>query len=120
MDKQSKKQTRRDRRRAGIRKRVSGTPERPRLCVRRSLNHLYVQVVDDLAGHTLASASTRDKDFSGDAKGNTDAAKKIGMTIAERAKAAGVENVAFDRSGFRYHGRIKAMADAAREGGLKF
>ncbi|MEM9064146.1 MAG: 50S ribosomal protein L18 [Planctomycetota bacterium] len=120
MNKQKLKQVRKQRRRIGIRKVVSGTPERPRLAVFRSLNHIYVQVIDDLAGKTLASASTRDKAFGGESGGNAEAAKKVGAMIAERAKGAGVEKVVFDRGGTRYHGRIKALADAAREGGLSF
>ncbi|MFG0286456.1 MAG: 50S ribosomal protein L18 [Phycisphaerales bacterium JB039] len=120
MDKSRIKTIRRRRRRIGIRKRVIGTPERPRLAVYRSLNHMYVQVIDDLAGRTIASASTRDKDAAVDVPGNTAAAAKVGAAIAARATSAGVKEVVFDRGGFRYHGRIKALADAAREGGLKF
>jgi large subunit ribosomal protein L18 len=120
MDTQKHKQIRRSRRRTGIRKRVIGTPERPRLCVYRSLNHIYAQVVDDLAGRTLAAASTRDKAVSLQKTGNAGAAEAVGKLIAERAKAAGLESVAFDRGGFRYHGRVKALADAARNAGLKF
>lgn len=120
MDSQKLKQVRRSRRRTGIRKRVQGTPDRPRLCVYRSLNHIYAQVVDDLAGRTLASASTRDKSVSLDKTGNAAAAEAVGTLIAERAKAAGVTQVAFDRGGFRFHGRIRALADAARKGGLEF
>ena len=112
------KQARRDRRRRGIRKRVIGTPERPRLAVYRSLSHIYAQVIDDVAGKTLAAASSVQESLEGG--GNKDAATKVGKALAERAKAAGVTEVAFDRSGFKYHGRIKALADAAREGGLKF
>lgn len=120
MDRQKAKQTRRTRRRTGIRKRVSGTGTVPRLCIYRSLRHVYVQVVNDLDGTTLCAASTMDKGFSGDATGNAEAAKAVGKLIAERAKAKGVEKVVFDRGGFRYHGRVQALADAAREGGLKF
>ena len=120
MNKQKLKQVRARRRKIGIRKVVSGTPERPRLAVFRSLNHIYVQVIDDLAGKTLASASTRDKAFGGDKGGNVDAAKKVGEMIAERAKGAGIEKVVFDRGSSRYHGRVKALADAAREAGLNF
>lgn len=108
------KTVRRQRRKTGIRKRVTGTPERPRLTVYRSLNHIYVQVIDDLDGRTLASASS----IKGKG-GNVEAAKEVGKQIAEKAKQAGVTQVAFDRNGFRYHGRVKALADAAREGGLK-
>lgn len=121
MDKQKDKVIRRSRRRTGIRKRVSGTPSRPRLAVFKSLKHIYVQVIDDLAGKTLASASSRQgiEGVSG-AGGNRSAAAAVGKAIAARAKAAGVTEVAFDRGGFRFHGRVKALADAAREGGLKF
>ena len=110
-----------------IRKKIAGTPGRPRLAVFRSQTHIYAQVIDDEAGKTLCSASSLDKDFQGKAakgKGkrgaNLDAAKAIGQLIASRAKDKGVEAVVFDRGGFHYHGRIKALADAAREGGLKF
>ncbi|MFG0260285.1 MAG: 50S ribosomal protein L18 [Planctomycetota bacterium] len=120
MNSQKKKQIRRSRRRTGIRKRVIGTPEQPRLCVYRSLNHIYAQVVDDLAGTTLASASTRDKGYKGETSGNVAAAEAVGASLAEKAKAAGVTKVAFDRGGFRFHGRVKALADAARKGGLEF
>ena len=120
MNKQKVKAVRRSRRRTGIRKRVSGTPERPRLAVYRSLNHIYAQVIDDLAGKTLAQASTRDTAFGLKVTGNAEAAKAVGAAVAERAKAAGVETVAFDRGGYLYHGRVKALADAAREGGLSF
>jgi len=121
MDRQKKKLVRRSRRRTGIRKRIIGTGERPRLAVFRSLRHIYAQVIDDLSGRTLASASTMDKDGSGEsATGNSAAAADVGKRLAARAKSAGVEQVVFDRGGFRYHGRVKALADAAREGGLKF
>jgi large subunit ribosomal protein L18 len=103
-----------------IRKRVQGDAERPRLAVYRSLKHIYAQVIDDVAGRTLAAAGTRDKDLGKNYGGNVDAAKKIGALLGERAKAAGVTAVVFDRGGHRYHGRIKALADAAREAGLKF
>lgn len=91
-----------------------------RLCVYRSSQHIYAQVISADGGKVLASASTLDKDLRGAATGNVDAAKKVGQLVAERAKAAGVTQVAFDRSGFKYHGRVKALADAAREGGLEF
>lgn len=120
MDRQKRKQVRRARRRIGIRKRVQGTPSRPRLAVFRSLNHIYAQVIDDLAGTTLCSASTRDKEASLDKTGNIDAAKAVGQLVAKRAKDKGVDAVVFDRGGLRYHGRIKALADAARESGLNF
>jgi large subunit ribosomal protein L18 len=102
------------------RKKISGTPERPRLVVTRSSKHVFVQVVDDLVGKTLASASTMETDvrtYEGD---KTAKAKKVGELVAERAKAAGVEGVVFDRAGNKYHGRIAALADGAREGGLTF
>ena len=121
MNKNKAKAVRHKRRRIGIRKRVSGTPECPRLAVYRSLNHIYAQVIDDLAGKTLASASTRDKGIKVESStGNTQAAKAVGMELAKRAKQAGVEQVVFDRGGFRFHGRVKALADGAREEGLKF
>ena len=101
-----------------IRKKVSGSAERPRLAVFRSLNHIYAQVIDDVNGKTLASASTTEKDLKGKTGGNIEAAQKIGKTIAERALAAGVENVVFDRGGYVYHGRVKALLDATREAGL--
>lgn len=119
MDKQKQKAVRRVRRRIGIRKRVIGTPDRPRLTVFRSLNHIYAQVIDDMEGKTLASASTRDKGADG-TTGNAAAAAEVGKRLAERASAAGVSAVVFDRNGFQYHGRVKALADAAREAGLKF
>lgn len=114
------KTTQRRRRRKGIRKNITGVPARPRMAVYRSLKHIYVQVIDDLSGRTLAAASTGDKDGKVAAGGTVEAARAVGRTIAERAKKAGVEAVVFDRGGRRYHGRIKALADAAREAGLKF
>ena len=121
MNKNKAKQMRRTRRRIGIRKRIVGTPQRPRLSIYRSLNHIYAQVIDDMAGTTLASASSRDKGVKvGDNAGNSEAAKAVGVVLAERAKNAGVESVVFDRGGFKFHGRVKALADAARENGLKF
>jgi large subunit ribosomal protein L18 len=101
-----------------IRKKVSGSTERPRLAVYRSLNHIYAQVIDDTSGKTLATASTTEKAFSGKSGGNIDAAKYVGKTVAERAIQAGVENVVFDRGGYLYHGRVKALLDATREAGL--
>lgn len=101
-----------------IRKKVSGTSERPRLAVFRSLNHIYAQVIDDVNGKTLASASTNEKDLKAKTGGNIEAAQKIGKIIAERAIAAGVSNVVFDRGGYLYHGRVKALLDATREAGL--
>ena len=102
-----------------VRSKVSGTPERPRLDVFRSAKNIYAQVIDDVNGVTLASASTVEKDFAGYG-GNKDAAKKIGQVIAERCKAKGIENVVFDRGGYLYHGRVKELAEGAREGGLQF
>jgi len=104
-----------------IRKKVQGTAERPRLNVYRSLNHIYVQVIDDLHGQTLVSASSAEgKKAERRTGGNVAAAKALGKTIAERAKAKGISKVVFDRGGYIYHGRVKALADAAREGGLQF
>ncbi len=105
-----------------VRTRVMGTTERPRLCVYRSLGHIYTQVIDDRTGQTLASASSVDKETKKNLKGggNIAAAKVIGKAIADRAKAAGVTKVVFDRGGYKYHGRVKALADAAREAGLQF
>ena len=120
MNKHKQKNVRRGRRRIGIRKRVSGSPDRPRLCIYKSLNHLYCQIVDDMEGVTLCAASTRDGALGLDKTGNCDAAAKVGKALAEKATAAGIGDVVFDRGGFRFHGRVKAFADAAREGGLKF
>ena len=106
-------------RRKRVRAKISGTAACPRLSVFRSSKHIYAQLIDDVAGKTLCSASTMDKDFNGYG-GNAEAAKKIGLTLAEKAKAAGICDVVFDRSGFVYHGRIAALADGAREGGLNF
>ncbi len=105
-----------------VRTRVQGTTERPRLCVYRSLGHIYAQVIDDRTGKTLVSASSVDGETKKTLKGggNIAAAKVIGKIIAERAKAAGVVKVVFDRGGYKYHGRVKALADAAREAGLEF
>jgi large subunit ribosomal protein L18 len=104
-----------------IRKRVSGTASRPRLVVNRSSRHMTAQIVDDIVGHTLASASTLDVSIRGQAIGDKTAqARKVGALLAERAQAAGVGTVVFDRGGNKYHGRIAALADAAREGGLEF
>jgi large subunit ribosomal protein L18 len=101
-----------------IRKKVRGSAEMPRLAVFRSLNHIYAQVIDDRSGKTLATASTTEKSLGQKTGGNIEAAKVIGKTIAERAVAAGVSNVVFDRGGYVYHGRVKALLDATREGGL--
>jgi large subunit ribosomal protein L18 len=105
-----------------VRMRVTGTPERPRLNVYRSVAHIYAQVIDDRSGKTLVSASSVDKETKKGLKGggNIASAKSVGKIIADRAKAAGVTQVVFDRGGYKYHGRVKALADAAREAGLKF
>ena len=113
------KRTARQRRHGRVRKKVHGTAERPRLAVFRSSRHISAQVIDDVAGTTLAAASTVENDLRSGSTGNKDAAAKVGSLIAERAKAAGV-TVVFDRGGFRYHGRVAALADAARESGLEF
>src|SRR5438045_2138351 len=121
-DKHKKNHVRLERRKWGIRNHLSGTPERPRLSVYRSEKHIYAQVIDDIAGRTLASAASTNTDVRGELKtgANVAAAKRVGQAIAERAKAVGVTKVAFDRGGRRYHGRVKAVADAARAGGLQF
>lgn len=112
----------RQRRHRRIRARISGTAERPRLNVFRSIDHIYAQLVDDVAGRTLVSASTVDKDLRSDMAGKSkkEQAELVGKMVAERAKAAGISTVVFDRGGYLYHGRIKALADGAREGGLNF
>jgi large subunit ribosomal protein L18 len=114
----------RERRRihARIRRKVAGTPQRPRLAIYRTLKHIYAQVVDDRSGSTLVSASSVDPGLRPQvsAGGNISAAKVVGKTVAERAKAKGIEAVVFDRGGYLYHGRVKALAEAAREAGLKF
>jgi large subunit ribosomal protein L18 len=103
-----------------IRLRLAGTEARPRLAVFRSLNHIYAQVIDDASGRTLAAASTADKALKGSKSTKSEEAAVVGRLVAQRAKSAGVERVVFDRAGFRYHGRIKSLADAAREAGLEF
>ncbi|NLT73136.1 MAG: 50S ribosomal protein L18 [Chloroflexi bacterium] len=110
------------RRHRRVRSKVQGSAARPRLNVFRSLEHIYAQVIDDAAGHTLASASTIDGELSAQCNGltKTDCARVVGRAIAARAKAAGISSVVFDRGGFQYHGRVKALADAAREAGLEF
>jgi large subunit ribosomal protein L18 len=122
MDKQKKKALRLQRRKFSVRNGLFGTAERPRLSVFRSDKHIYAQVVNDLDGRTLAAASSTIAEVRGDLKngGNVAAAKAVGKAIAQRAKAAGITLVAFDRGGRQYHGRVKALAEAAREGGLKF
>ena len=102
-----------------VRAKISGTPECPRLNVFRSETNIYAQIIDDTTGHTLAAASSLDKDFEG--RGSTvEAAKKVGLAVAARAKEKGIETVVFDRGGYLYHGRVKALAEGAREGGLAF
>lgn len=120
MDKVGIKQARRVRRKRGLRKRLRGTAERPRLTVFRSAKHIYAQIIDDDAGVTLCSASTRGKDLRDQAKygGNIAAAKLVGTSLAEKAKAKNISQVCFDRNGYRYHGRVKGLADAIREAGL--
>jgi large subunit ribosomal protein L18 len=112
----------RARRHHRVRKKVNGTGEKPRLCVFRSLNHIYAQVIDDSQGHTLVTASTLDAEIAGDSKGKTKTgqAEMVGTLVAKRATDKGISQVAFDRGGSRYHGRVKALAEAARKGGLKF
>ena len=121
-DKNKDKQIRLDRRKHSTRASLFGTTERPRLSVFRSDKHIYAQLIDDHAGKTLAAVSSVATDVRGDLKngGNVAAAERVGKAIADRAKAAGITLVAFDRGGRKYHGRIKALADAARKGGLKF
>jgi len=103
-----------------VRKSVSGTADRPRLCVYRSLNHIYCQVIDDSQGHTLLSASTLDHDLKSNSKRKADTAALVGEMIAKRASENGIKKVVFDRGGYQYHGRVKALADAARKAGLEF
>jgi large subunit ribosomal protein L18 len=105
-----------------MRKRIAGTAERPRLCVHRSTRHIRAQVIDDASAHTIVSASSLDKDVRAQIKGggNVAASKIVGKIVAERARAKGIENVVFDRGGYQYHGRVQALAEAAREAGLKF
>ena len=119
--KRSKREAR-ERRRRRVRKKVFGTLERPRLSVYGSLNHIYAQIIDDMQGNTLIAASTLDKELKGLSVhgGNVEAAKKVGALLAKRAVEKGIKKVVFDRGGFKYHGRIKALADAVREGGLEF
>jgi len=119
------KESRKDKRlarHARVRKTLSGTPERPRLCVFRSLKNISVQIIDDVNGTTLAAASTLDKDIKAQAAygGNKAAAKLVGEAVAKKALEKGIDTVAFDRGGFLYHGRVKELADGAREAGLKF
>lgn len=119
-DKSKQKRDSRIRRHVRVRGQVSGTAERPRLAVFRSNRHVVAQVIDDRAGVTLAAASTHESELRSEGTGNVGAAARVGSLVAERAKAAGIERVVFDRGGFRYHGRVAALADAAREAGLEF
>jgi len=118
----SDKELQRLKRHGRMRKKLVGTPERPRLSVHRSAKNLYAQVIDDIAARTLFSFSTRDKAFSGEGTvpGKTNCAKKLGNFYASKMKEKGITKVAFDRGGYKYHGRIKALADALREGGIQF
>jgi large subunit ribosomal protein L18 len=108
------------RRHARVRQTVVGTPEKPRLDVYRSTNHIYAQIIDDTAGHTLVAASDLEKDLRSAGKKKTDVAGAVGEVLARKAKEAGIETVVFDRGGFMFHGRVKALAEAARKGGLSF
>ena len=119
MVKQFNKNAMRQKRHIRVRGKISGTPECPRLNVFRSNANIYAQLIDDVNGVTLVSANTLDKEFEG-ATGNAEAAKKVGLVLAERAKAKGIEEVVFDRGGYIFHGRVAALAEGAREGGLKF
>jgi large subunit ribosomal protein L18 len=109
----------RDRRHRRVRKKVRGTPDRPRLAVFRSSRHIYAQVIDDVHGRTVAAASTAEGELRSGATATVDAAKSVGKLVGERAKAAGVDAVVFDRGGFKFHGRVAGVADGARESGLK-
>jgi large subunit ribosomal protein L18 len=122
MDKAKNKRQARQHRHARVRSRISGTSERPRLCVFRSLQHIYVQVIDDLQGHTLLAVSTLDAEVQAQMNGKdkTGQAAVVGKVLATRALAAGINKVVFDRGGYLYHGRVEALAKAAREGGLEF
>ena len=122
MLKKNKLKDKRLKRKIGIRKKISGTPQKPRLSVFKSLKYIYAQLIDDVNGVTLASASSIEKEFRDESvsKKNIEIAKKVGNLIAERAMSKGINEVVFDRNGFRFHGKIKALADAAREKGLKF
>ena len=115
-------QVRRERRQRHVRKKLVGSIERPRLCIFRSSKHIYAQIVDDAKGHTIVSASTMDPEIKGQAAygGNKAAATFVGKLVAERAKQAGIDKICFDRRSYKYHGRVQALADAAREAGLQF
>ncbi len=119
MVKKTDRKMERARRHLRVRRKISGTAERPRLCVYRSNTNIYVQIIDDVAGNTLVSASTLDKEVK-TKHANIEAAKELGALIAKRAQAKKIENVVFDRGGYIYHGVVKELAEAAREGGLKF
>jgi large subunit ribosomal protein L18 len=112
----------RSRRHQRVRQKVSGTSARPRLCVFRSLNHIYAQIIDDTRGHTLVAASSHDTEITGNGQGKskTDSAGLVGTLLAKKASELGISQVAFDRGGYQYHGRVKSLAEAARQGGLKF
>lgn len=112
--------TPRHKRHARVRGKVAGTAQRPRLCVFRSLNHIYAQVIDDVAGHTLVAASSKDAGVAGAEKAKREVAGAVGQLVAQRARDAGIDTVVFDRGGYQYHGRVKALADGAREAGLVF
>ena len=118
----SKRRIARQRRHARVRAKVQGTPARPRLCVFRSLNHIYAQVIDDSQRHTLVSASTLDPEIKGEADGKAKSAKAelVGSLVAKRALTKGINQIVFDRGGYKYHGRVKALAEAARQAGIKF
>ena len=118
MDHQKAKNQRRRNRAFRVRKRIQGTAERPRLTIRRSLKHIYCQVIDDATGKTIASASTMEKDLRGNSGGNCDAATAVGKAIAERVQAAGVKAMCLDRGSCKYHGRVAALTDAVREQGI--
>ena len=122
MDKNKKKRLARERRHRRVRVRVMGTQERPRLNIFRSMRHIYAQVIDDRAGHTLTSASTIEPEVQKEVKGKSksEQAAIVGKIVAERAVQAGIKEVVFDRGGYQYHGRVKVLAEAAREGGLEF
>jgi large subunit ribosomal protein L18 len=120
MQKHTLKRFRRSRRKFRTRRRVTGDASRPRLTIFRSHKHIYAQLIDDMAGKTLCSASSLESGLGLSSTGNAEAASAVGKKIAERAKEAGLESIVFDRNGFPFHGRVKALADGAREGGLKF
>lgn len=122
MIKKASRNIARQKRHYRLRNHISGTPQRPRLCVFRSNTHIYAQLIDDVQGHTICSASTMEKAISANlaSTSNVEAAKVVGTEIAKKAVAKGIESVVFDRGGYLYHGKVKALADAARESGLKF